>query len=110
MEHDGPGPRWRRSHQVRVTAGSRLREILGQDVVSVNSFHHQAVDRLGEDLVVSARCPDDGVVEGLEMPGRRFVVGVQWHPESFWNRPDSFQRLFDALVEPRRGRRAAARS
>ena len=83
----------------RWLAGSRLRDILGQDELSVNSFHHQAVDRLGEGLVVSARCPEDGVIEGVEMPGRRFVVGVQWHPESFWNQPDSFQPLFDEHVE-----------
>ena len=69
MRHEGKGPRSRRSHQVEVTAGSRLREILGQGPISVNSIHHQAVDRLGEGLVVSARCPDDGIVEGLEMPG-----------------------------------------
>jgi putative glutamine amidotransferase len=99
VEHDGPGPRWRRAHRVEVTSPSRLREILGQDAVSVNSIHHQAVDRIGEDLVVSARCPEDGVVEGLERPRNRFVVAVQWHPESFWSRPDSFQRLFDAHAE-----------
>jgi putative glutamine amidotransferase len=106
-EHDGQGPRWRRAHRVEVTASSRLREILGQDAASVNSIHHQGVDRVGKDLVVSARCPEDGVIEGLEMTGRRFVVAVQWHPESFWNRPDSFQRLFDAHVA---ACRAAARS
>ena len=99
VQHDGRGPRWRRAHRVEVTAPSRLREILGQDALSVNSIHHQGVDRVGGDLVVSARCPEDGVIEGLEMPGRRFVVAVQWHPESFWNRPDSFQSLFDAHAE-----------
>lgn len=99
MEHAAPGPRWRRSHRVDVTASSRLREILGQGAFSVNSIHHQAVDRLGEGLAVSARCPEDGVIEGLEMPGRRFVIAVQWHPESFWSRPDPFQRLFDAHTE-----------
>lgn len=99
VKHDGQGPRWRHAHRVEVTAPSRLRDILGQDALAVNSIHHQAVGRVGEDLVVSARCPEDGVVEGLEMPGRRFVVSVQWHPESFWNRPDTFQRLFDAHTE-----------
>ncbi|HSD65447.1 MAG TPA: gamma-glutamyl-gamma-aminobutyrate hydrolase family protein [Vicinamibacteria bacterium] len=107
VRHDGPGPRWRRAHQVSVTPSSRLREILGQESASVNSIHHQGVDRLGEGLVVSARCPDDGVVEGLEMPDRAFVVAVQWHPESFWNQDDSFQRLFDAHAG---ACRAAARS
>jgi putative glutamine amidotransferase len=99
MRHEGKGPRSRHSHQVEVTAGSRLREILGAGSCPVNSLHHQAVDRLGDGLVASALCPDDGIVEGLEMPGRRFVVGVQWHPESFWNRPETFQSLFDAHAE-----------
>jgi putative glutamine amidotransferase len=98
-DHDGKGPRWRRAHRVDVTAPSRLRDILEQDAFSVNSIHHQAVDRVGEGLLVSARCPEDGIVEGLERPASRFVVAVQWHPESFWNRADSFQRLFDAHAE-----------
>ncbi len=98
-DHDARGPRWRRAHRVDVTAPSRLRDIVGQDALSVNSIHHQAVGRLGDDLVVSARCPEDGVIEGLERPASRFVVAVQWHPESFWNRADSFQRLFDAHAE-----------
>lgn len=96
VSHDGKGPRWRRAHPVELTGPSRLRDILGEDAVDVNSIHHQSVDRVGEGLVVSARCPGDGVVEGLERPASRFVVAVQWHPESFWNRPRSFQRLFDA--------------
>jgi len=99
VAHDARGPRWRRVHRVDLAPASRLREILGRDMISVNSFHHQAVDRLGEGLVVSARSPEDGVVEGIEMPTRRFVVAVQWHPESFWGRRDSFQPLFDAHAE-----------
>jgi putative glutamine amidotransferase len=99
MEHGASGPRWRWAHAVEWTGPSLLREILGDGTLSVNSFHHQAVDRLGEGLVVTARCPEDGVVEALEMPKRRFVVAVQWHPESFWDRPRSFQALFDALAE-----------
>jgi putative glutamine amidotransferase len=95
-KHDGKGPRWQRSHGVEVAAPSRLREILAQDAVRVNSIHHQAVDRVGDGLVVTARCTEDGVVEGLERPASRFVVAVQWHPESFWDREDSFQGLFDA--------------
>jgi putative glutamine amidotransferase len=99
VKHDAGGRRWRRSHPIEVQPGSRLRGILGSETLFVNSFHHQAVDELGRGLVVCARCPDDGVIEGLEMPERRFVLAVQWHPESFWNRKDSFQPLFDAHRE-----------
>jgi putative glutamine amidotransferase len=97
-EHDCPEPRSRRVHRIETEAGTRLRQLLGAGAVPVNSFHHQAVDRLGEGLVASARCPEDGVIEGLEGRDGRFVVGVQWHPETFWNQQDSFQALFDAQV------------
>jgi putative glutamine amidotransferase len=99
MEHSASGPRWKRAHAVDLLGPSLLRGILGQDTLAVNSFHHQAADRIGEGLVVTARSPEDGVVEALEMPSRRFVVAVQWHPESFWDRPRSFQPLFDAHAE-----------
>ena len=98
VTHHAPGRRTRRSHPVEVASASRLGEVLGAGTLSVNSFHHQAIERLGHGLVVSARCPGDGVIEGVEMPGRSFVVGVQWHPESFWNETASFQSLFDAHV------------
>lgn len=98
MGHDARGRRWRRAHDVDILPGTRLHALLRRDSVAVNSFHHQAVADVGDGLVVSARSRD-GVVEGLEMPGRRFVVAVQWHPESFWNREDSFRLLFDAHVE-----------
>jgi putative glutamine amidotransferase len=98
-DHDAPGERTSRPHAVEVLAHTRLRAILDRDELDVNSIHHQAVDRLGDGLEVSARSPVDGVIEGLEVPGSRFVVAVQWHPESFWNQPDSFQCLFDAHAE-----------
>ena len=99
VTHDAPGRRTRRSHTVEVAPGTRLGEILGGGTLSVNSFHHQAIDGLGRGLVVSARSPKDGVIEGVERPGSTFVLGVQWHPESFWSEERSFQELFDAHAE-----------
>ncbi len=98
-EHDAPGPRWQVSHDVRLLPHARLRSILGQETVAVNSFHHQAVDQPGEGVEVVGRSPADGVIEAIEVPSRRFVVAVQWHPESFWSRRVSFQALFDAHAE-----------
>ncbi len=97
--HDCPEPRSRRVHRVDIDPDTRLHGILGEARISVNSFHHQAVDRLGSGFAASARCDEDGVIEGIEMPERRFVVGVQWHPETFWDSPDSFQSLFDAQAD-----------
>lgn len=99
VNHDPERERWETAHDVRVVPGTRLRAILGRDTVAVNSFHHQAVKDLGQGLLVSARSADDLVVEAVEAPDRRLALGVQWHPESFWNQPANFSPLFQALIE-----------
>jgi putative glutamine amidotransferase len=85
------------AHVVNVAPGSALAAILGAVEARVNSRHHQAVARVGEGLVVSARAPD-GVIEGLELPGRRFAIAVQWHPEDQLRFPEQ-RRLFSAFIE-----------
>ncbi|HEY3121784.1 MAG TPA: gamma-glutamyl-gamma-aminobutyrate hydrolase family protein [Vicinamibacteria bacterium] len=97
-DHDPDTERWEPAHDVRVLPGTRLREILGCDHLAVNSFHHQAVNRLGEGLVVSAYAAEDDVIEGIEIPGRRLAIGVQWHPEAFWDHQPNFQALFERLA------------
>ncbi len=66
-------------HDVECVEGTRLASLLGPRAV-IESHHHQAVDRLGEGLIASARS-EDGLVEAIELPGRSFCLGVQWHPE-----------------------------
>jgi putative glutamine amidotransferase len=102
VNHDPEGERWSPAHEVRILPGTRLREILGQERVEVNSFHHQAVKEPGQGVVVSAYGEEDDVVEGIEIPGRRLAVGVQWHPEAFWDKGGRFQCLFEALVKAAR--------
>jgi len=99
VDHDSERERWEATHEVAVIPGTKLSAILGRERVAVNSFHHQAVRELGRSLVVSARSLQDGVIEGIEAPDRRFAIGVQWHPEGFWNQEESFQALFQALVQ-----------
>jgi len=67
-------------HGVNLIAGTRLQQIFGQDQLVVNSSHHQAVKKVGKDLTIAAQSAD-GVIEALELPGDRFVLLVQWHPE-----------------------------
>jgi putative glutamine amidotransferase len=86
-------------HGVRVDAGSRLGGIVGDAVPVVKSHHHQALGRVGEGLREVAWA-DDGTVEGVEDPDRRFAVGVLWHPEAGEDR-----KLFDALVAEARAYR-----
>jgi putative glutamine amidotransferase len=84
------------AHEVTVESGTRLAEILGVGTHSVNSRHHQAVDRVGDGLVVSARAAD-GIIEGLERRDRRFAIAVQWHPEDQIHRLPEQLRLFEAF-------------
>jgi putative glutamine amidotransferase len=88
------------SHPVEIEPGSRLGAALGAEEIGeidVNSFHHQAIDRLGEGLRVSARAPD-GTVEAVEDPSRLFLIGVQWHAETLVHRPYE-AALFRHFVE-----------
>ncbi|MBP0452937.1 gamma-glutamyl-gamma-aminobutyrate hydrolase family protein [Kitasatospora sp. RG8] len=78
-------------HRVDVHDGSRIAAVLGP-AADVSCYHHQAVARLGTGLTATAHSAD-GTVEALELPGRRFALGVQWHPETD---PDDL-RLFQAL-------------
>jgi putative glutamine amidotransferase len=90
---------WERpTHGVRLAAGSRLAGILDAGGLMVNSFHHQAVKRPadGFDAVAWA---EDGVVEAIEAPGRRFALGVQWHPEGMFQTDPLARKLFAAFVE-----------
>lgn len=98
------------AHSVHVTPGSRLAAALGTatppGTCAVNSRHHQAVGRVAPSFIVSAVSPD-GVVEGIERPESAFCVGVQWHPENFWQTGE-FAGLFSALVEAAKVSRPAA--
>jgi putative glutamine amidotransferase len=84
------------THAADVAPGSLLAEILGETHAQVNSFHHQAADRLGRGLRAVAWSPD-GVIEAIEDPDAPFVLGVQWHAETLVERPEQ-ARLFEALV------------
>jgi len=87
-------------HAVKVEAGTRLESLLG-DQAPVKSHHHQGIGRIGEGLRVAAHA-EDGTVEAVEDPGRRFTIGVLWHPEA-----GDDARLFEELVREASQYRAA---
>lgn len=89
-------------HPVEVREGTRLASLVGEHP-QVTSHHHQAVRRVGTGLVEAAWA-EDGTVEGVEDPARRFVLGVQWHPEAGGD-----VALFEALVREARAYRAERR-
>jgi putative glutamine amidotransferase len=89
------------AHEVWIEKDSLLSRLAGDtgkssDTFDVNSRHHQSVKALGEGLVTTATAPD-GVVEAIEDPSRRFLLGVQWHPENFY-RTGEFRALFEGFV------------
>jgi putative glutamine amidotransferase len=83
-------------HHVDVAPGTFLAALTGGGSLAVNSFHHQAADRLGAGLHVAAVAPD-GTIEAIEDPSRTFHVGVQWHAEGMTGRPEQLA-LFEGLV------------
>jgi len=86
------------AHPVRIAAGTRLSEVMGVDQAGVNSWHHQSLKQIAPGLKVTALSPD-GVIEAVELPGHRFALGVQWHPEWLYDRQPEMKRLFEALVQ-----------
>ena len=97
IEHRQGGPGARVTHSAEITPGSQLHRVMRRRRVRVNSFHHQAVSRLGTGLRAVAWSPD-GVIEGIEAPARPFLLGVQWHAETLTARREH-AALFEALVE-----------
>ena len=89
-------------HEVRLEAGSLAAEVAGADRLSVLSHHHQGLDELGEGLVASGWSEPDGLVEAIEMPQLRFVLGVLWHPEQ-----DERSAVVGGLVKAARAEVAA---
>ncbi|MCG6892893.1 MAG: gamma-glutamyl-gamma-aminobutyrate hydrolase family protein [Desulfobacteraceae bacterium] len=85
------------SHTVRIEPESLLHAVIGSGSVWVNGKHHQAVKDLGKGLTVCARA-QDGIIEAVSLPGKRFVLAVQWHPEGCWSSDPNARVLFEAFV------------
>lgn len=96
LHHGAPGEPEFVDEPIDIVPGTRLASILDAERVIGRSGHHQAVDRVGEGLVVAARALD-GIVEGIEDPSR-FYLGVQWHPEDEYGPEADRLRLFSAFV------------
>ena len=101
--HGRPGqPNGASVNKVTLEPGSLLATTMGAERVSCSCHHHQALDRLGDAIRITARA-DDGVVEGAEVEGA-WALAVQWHPEDTAADDPAQQRLFDALVARARTR------
>ncbi len=86
------------AHDAFVVPDTRLHGIVGMDTIRINSMHHQGIERLGRNLVVSATAPD-GLAEAIEGDGDTFLIGVQWHPEMLIDSDPGARALFRSFVE-----------
>ncbi len=93
--HEMEKPYDRVIHQ--VTLSGPLRELLAMEQLGVNSIHHQALKDLGKDLEVMA-VADDGIVEAVRHKDKKFVWGVQWHPEFSFNADEYSRKIMKAFV------------
>ena len=92
-------------HDVRLLEGSLAARMAGEARHSTKSHHHQGIDRVGDGLLVSGFSLRDDLPEAIELPDRRFVLGVQWHPEA-----DRSSPIVGALVAAAGSRSASAAS
>lgn len=85
------------AHDAQVESNTTLRDLLGATDVTINSMHHQGIQRLGDDLKATAFAPD-GLVEALESDTGGYYVGVQWHPEELAATDVGMRRLFEEFL------------
>jgi putative glutamine amidotransferase len=90
-----PLPRGLYEHVVTLTPGTQFREIAAQEVIEVNSLHHQGIKKLGTGLLPVGLAPD-GLIEAIEATNHPFAIGVQWHPEELDD--DTSTKLFTAFI------------
>jgi putative glutamine amidotransferase len=100
-EHEQKHDRTQPQHPVDIKEGTVLSELLGKGQVMVNSTHHQAVNKLGKDVVVSAVAMD-GIIEAIELSSHFFALGIQWHPELLINSIPLHLGLYRGLVNKAR--------
>lgn len=100
-EHDMEPPYGRFAHRAIQAADSPLLKMIPERDFGVNSCHHQGIRALGRGLVPTACC-EDGLIEAVCMPDKRFVHAVQWHPETLCSVDENAAALFRGLVDASR--------
>lgn len=97
-EHHMTAPYDREIHRVRIFRETPLYELLGEEEIGVNSYHHQAVKVLSDDLRAMAES-EDGLIEAAYMPDRRYIQAVQWHPEFSHKVDERSRKIFRSFVD-----------
>lgn len=97
LSHSQKSGRTVLSHSVSIEKSSLLYEILGEDSLMVNSFHHQGIKQLSPELNIAARSKDE-LIEAVYMKDHPFFLAVQWHPEHLFRVNEGAKKLFDAFI------------
>lgn len=97
-EHHMSAPYDRTIHKVTLVKDSPLFALLGCEELPVNSYHHQAVKELAPGLK-SMAVSEDGLIEAIYRPDRKFIWAVQWHPEFIYKKDETCAMLFRKFVE-----------
>ena len=98
IHHRQLEPKFSHSHSVNIKVGSRLFDIMGCEKIEANSFHHQSIKVLANELEVVATS-DDGIIEAVFYLGDQYIRGYQWHPERLCGIDEYHQRIFDDFVK-----------
>lgn len=98
VDHHMQAPYDRPVHIVNVYEHTILSNIMGAGCYPVNSYHHQAIRDIAQTAEVMA-VSDDGLIESISVPGQRFAVGVQWHPEFIYNKDEKAKKLIQAFLD-----------
>ncbi len=96
-EHHQKPPYNLPSHKVRIIENTPLYNLTGKTEIAVNSYHHQAIKDLADGLSVMAEA-DDGLIEAVYMPSKKFVWAVQWHPEFSFKTDKDSMKIFKAFI------------
>lgn len=97
FEHHQKPPYDVPSHKVKICEDTPLHKLIGKREISVNSYHHQGIKKLSPFLQAMAYAPE-GLVEAVYMPDKKFVWGVQWHPEFSYQKDEDSVKIFQAFV------------
>lgn len=97
MIHRQTEPVYSPSHGVNVLSDTPLFDLVGKDRIKANSFHHQAIKKLGNGCKIMATA-DDGIIEAIYLDGNRYLRAYQWHPERLCDSDESNRRIFDDFI------------
>ena len=98
VDHHMTAPYDRTVHEVNISESTPLYQLLQQKTLPVNSYHHQGIRTVGAGLEVMA-VSEDGLIEGIYVPDKKFIWGIQWHPEFIYHKDDTARKIFRAFVE-----------